>query len=108
MQAAAAFGFRLPVPLRCGGFLSATCKFGVHSGQIGPGGSATAFSSRASNCLRNSSPISSKGSIYPQVLGIYVKKGNSQLLAALKAALEQFKASGEYAKLLKKYNLEEA
>jgi polar amino acid transport system substrate-binding protein len=52
--------------------------------------------------------ISSKGSIYPQVLGIYVKKGNSQLLDALKAALEQFKASGEYAKLLKKYNLEEA
>ncbi len=52
--------------------------------------------------------ISSKGSIYPQVLGIYVKKGNAQLLDALKAALDDFKASGEYAELLKKYNLEEA
>lgn len=52
--------------------------------------------------------ISSQGSIYPQVLGIYVKKGNSQLLDALKAALDDFKASGEYAELLKKYNLEEA
>lgn len=52
--------------------------------------------------------ISSKSSIYPQVLGIYVKKGNAQLLDALKAALDEFKASGEYAELLKKYNLEEA
>lgn len=52
--------------------------------------------------------ISSKAAIYPQVLGIYVKKGNKQLLDALKAALDEFKASGEYAELLKKYNLEEA
>ncbi|PIA68200.1 ABC transporter substrate-binding protein [Pseudomonas sediminis] len=52
--------------------------------------------------------ISSKSAIYPQVLGIYVKKGNKQLLDALKAALDDFKASGEYAELLKKYNLEEA
>lgn len=52
--------------------------------------------------------ISSQGAIYPQVLGIYVKKGNSQLLDALQAALDEFKASGEYAELLKKYNLEEA
>ncbi|TBU73336.1 ABC transporter substrate-binding protein [Phytopseudomonas daroniae] len=52
--------------------------------------------------------ISSQNAIYPQVLGIYVKKGNAQLLDALKAALDEFKASGEYAELLKKYNLEEA
>ena len=52
--------------------------------------------------------ISSKSAIYPQVLGIYVKKGNAQLLDALKTALDDFKASGEYAELLKKYNLEEA
>ncbi|MCU1719069.1 ABC transporter substrate-binding protein [Pseudomonas sp. 5P_3.1_Bac2] len=52
--------------------------------------------------------ISSKGSIYPQVLGIYVKKGNQQLLDALQKALDEFKASGEYTELLKKYNLEEA
>lgn len=52
--------------------------------------------------------ISSQNAIYPQVLGIYVKKGNVQLLDALKSALDEFKASGEYAELLKKYNLEEA
>ncbi|MFI8581531.1 ABC transporter substrate-binding protein [Ectopseudomonas khazarica] len=52
--------------------------------------------------------ISSSSAIYPQVLGIYVKKGNAQLLDALKAALDDFKASGEYSALLKKYNLEEA
>lgn len=52
--------------------------------------------------------ISSKNAIYPQVLGIYVKKGNAQLLDALQGALDAFKASGEYAELLKKYNLEEA
>ncbi|TBU79834.1 amino acid ABC transporter substrate-binding protein [Pseudomonas daroniae] len=52
--------------------------------------------------------ISSQNAIYPQVLGIYVKKGNAQLLDALKSALDEFKASGEYAELLKKYNLEEA
>lgn len=52
--------------------------------------------------------ISSDTAIYPQVLGIYVKKGNAQLLNALKAALDDFKASGEYGELLKKYNLEEA
>jgi polar amino acid transport system substrate-binding protein len=52
--------------------------------------------------------ISSPAAIYPQVLGIYVKKGNQQLLDALQKALDEFKASGEYAELLKKYNLEEA
>lgn len=52
--------------------------------------------------------ISSPAAIYPQVLGIYVKKGNQQLLDGLQKALDEFKASGEYAELLKKYNLEEA
>lgn len=52
--------------------------------------------------------ISSKNAIYPQVLGIYVKKGNAPLLDSLKTALDEFKASGDYAELLKKYNLEEA
>jgi polar amino acid transport system substrate-binding protein len=52
--------------------------------------------------------ISSQGSIYPQVLGIFVKKGNQQLLDALQKALDEFKASGDYAELLKKYNLQEA
>lgn len=65
MQVAVGFGFRLPLPFPppfCG-FFSATSTLGVHSGHMGPGGSATAFSSRASSCFRNSSPISSSGSI---------------------------------------------
>lgn len=52
--------------------------------------------------------ISSTSSVYPQVLGIYVKKGNKQLLDALEKALNEFKASGDYAELLKQHNLEEA
>lgn len=52
--------------------------------------------------------ISSTDSIYPETLGIYVKKGNSQLLDSLKAALDEFKQSGEYSVLLKQYGLEEA
>ena len=52
--------------------------------------------------------ISSNSSIYTQQLGIYVKKGNKELLDHLEKALNEFKASGEYAELLKKYNLEEA
>ncbi len=52
--------------------------------------------------------ISSPESIYPETLGIYVKKGNSQLLDSLKAALDEFKQSGEYSALLKQYGLEEA
>lgn len=52
--------------------------------------------------------ISSKQAIYPETLGIYVKKGNDQLLDSLKAALENYKQSGEYSALIKQYGLEEA
>ncbi len=52
--------------------------------------------------------ISSTESIYPEILGIYVKKGNDQLLDSLKAALEDFKQSGDYSLLIQKYGLEEA
>ena len=52
--------------------------------------------------------ISSAEAIYPETLGIYVKKGNDQLLNSLKAALEDFKQSGDYSVLIQKYGLEEA
>ena len=52
--------------------------------------------------------ISSPESIYPETLGIYVRKGNSQLLDSMKSALDEFKQSGEYSALLKQYGLEEA
>lgn len=52
--------------------------------------------------------VTTPASIYPETLGIYVKKGNTQLLDALKAALDDFKQSGDYQQLLAKYGLEEA
>lgn len=51
--------------------------------------------------------VSTEHSIYQQTLGIYVKKGNTELLQALTKAFDEAKKSGEYAALLKKYNLEE-
>ncbi|MDY7530900.1 transporter substrate-binding domain-containing protein [Pseudomonas sp. Bout1] len=50
--------------------------------------------------------ITSDTLIYPQTLGIYVKKGNDATFKALTEALAQSKASGEYAAILKKYNLD--
>jgi polar amino acid transport system substrate-binding protein len=51
--------------------------------------------------------IASSKQIYPQILGIYVKTGNAQTYQALLEGFEKTKASGEYAAILKKYNLEE-
>ncbi|WP_268797920.1 ABC transporter substrate-binding protein [Pseudomonas huanghezhanensis] len=51
--------------------------------------------------------VSTEHSIYQQTLGIYVKKGNDELYQALLKAFDETKKSGEYAALLKKYNLEE-
>ena len=50
--------------------------------------------------------IASTQLIYPQTLGIYVKKGNDATFQALTQALAQSKANGEYAAILKKYNLD--
>ncbi|MGF0241026.1 ABC transporter substrate-binding protein [Rhodococcus sp. IEGM1300] len=50
--------------------------------------------------------IASDQLIYPQTLGIYVKKGNDATFQALTQALAQSKANGEYAAILKKYNLD--
>ena len=50
--------------------------------------------------------ISSKELIYPETLGIFVKKGNSATHAALMKALSLSRASGEYEIILKKYSLE--
>lgn len=51
--------------------------------------------------------VSTQHSIYQQTLGIYVKKGNEALYQAVLKAFDDTKKSGEYAALLKKYNLEE-
>ncbi|MEG5262738.1 transporter substrate-binding domain-containing protein [Pseudomonas sp. JDS28PS106] len=52
--------------------------------------------------------ISSEKSLYPQTLGIYVKRGNAELLEKLRSVVETYKQSGEYGEMLKKYNLEPA
>ncbi|MGY4492252.1 transporter substrate-binding domain-containing protein [Pseudomonas sp. TE3610] len=52
--------------------------------------------------------VTSQQLVYPQTLGIYVKKGNDDTYQALLKAVAQSKQSGEYAAILKKYNLEEA
>ncbi|HHC3768940.1 TPA: ABC transporter substrate-binding protein [Klebsiella pneumoniae] len=44
--------------------------------------------------------------VYPLPLGIYVAKGNTELAEAIKATLATLKANGQYAALIKKYNLE--
>jgi len=50
--------------------------------------------------------ISSTALVYPQTLGIYVKKGNTALYQSLEKALAAAQANGEYAALVKKYELE--
>lgn len=66
----------------------------------------------ASNAIADKSrgriTISSDHALYPETLGIYVKKGNQPLYDALKDAVEAFKATDEYRALLKKYDLEPA
>ncbi|KAA8999477.1 ABC transporter substrate-binding protein [Affinibrenneria salicis] len=50
--------------------------------------------------------VTSSTLIYPQTLGIYVKKGNDQLLSAIKQAMTTLRANGQYQALLEKYQLE--
>jgi len=50
--------------------------------------------------------ITSTQILFPVVMGLGVKKGNDQLLAAIKKQMDALIASGEYGSLLQKYNLE--
>ncbi|WP_434614262.1 ABC transporter substrate-binding protein [Arthrobacter sp. A5] len=50
--------------------------------------------------------ISSDSLIYPIAVGLAVKKGNAALQQALTKSVENLKTSGEYAKLLTKYNVQ--
>lgn len=49
--------------------------------------------------------ISSPELVYPQTLGIYVKKGNTALIKSFEGALAAIRKSGEYNVLIKKYDL---
>jgi polar amino acid transport system substrate-binding protein len=50
--------------------------------------------------------VTTKHLVYPQTLGIFVKKGNDATYKALLEAFAQSRKSGEYAAILSKYNLE--
>ncbi|KUI97304.1 transporter substrate-binding domain-containing protein [Vibrio sp. MEBiC08052] len=49
--------------------------------------------------------ISSDDLVFPQTLGIYVKKDNAPLKAQLETAMAEIKADGSYGDLIKKYDL---
>lgn len=49
--------------------------------------------------------ISSSSSLYPETLGIYVKKGNVELRTSIEKALAVIRATGEYDTLIKRYDL---
>ena len=51
--------------------------------------------------------LSSKGLIYPVVVGYGIRKGNLELKNALVTALEALKKDGRYAALLRQYNVQE-
>ncbi|VVE21881.1 ABC transporter substrate-binding protein [Pandoraea anhela] len=51
--------------------------------------------------------ITSNEPLYPVVVGLAVKKGNGPMLDALKQAFDVMKRNGEYAALLRKYNVAE-
>ncbi|QDQ84144.1 ABC transporter substrate-binding protein [Paraburkholderia megapolitana] len=64
-------------------------------------GAAHALSAKSSGRV----VVSSTQLIYPQTLGIYVRKDNKPLFDALTRALDALKKNGEYDAVLKKYDL---
>lgn len=62
-------------------------------------GVVSLFTQRSKGRLKVSSPQT----IYPQTLGIYVRKGNTALAQQLTSALKTLRDNGEYHALLQKY-----
>lgn len=69
--------------------------------QLELAGAATMLVERSRGRLRVSSPAA----VYPQTLGIYMKKGNTALRKSFEQAMAALRASGEYQALLDKYGL---
>jgi polar amino acid transport system substrate-binding protein len=67
--------------------------------QVDIAGVVSLFTQRSKGRLKVSSPQT----IYPQTLGIYIKKGNQALAQQLTSALKTLRENGEYSALLKKY-----
>ncbi|MGN2426742.1 ABC transporter substrate-binding protein [Klebsiella electrica] len=67
--------------------------------QVDIAGVVSLFTQRSKGRLKVSSPQT----IYPQTLGIYVRKGNTALAQQLTSALKTLRDNGEYHALLQKY-----
>ena len=69
--------------------------------QLEIAGAAKMFAERTKGRIEISSP----DLVYPQTLGMYVKKDNAALKASLESALSAIKADGSYMALIEKYEL---
>ncbi|WP_413692182.1 transporter substrate-binding domain-containing protein [Psychromonas sp. KJ10-2] len=69
--------------------------------QLEIAGAATMFVERTKGRVQ----ISSDTLVFPQTLGIYIKKGNEQLKVELEKAMAEIKADGSYQQLITKYEL---
>jgi polar amino acid transport system substrate-binding protein len=69
--------------------------------QLEVAGAAKAFAAKSNGRV----VISSPEPVYLQILGIYVKKGNTALFKQFEAAMAAIRKSGEYDALIKKYDL---
>lgn len=69
--------------------------------QVEIAGAAKMFIQRTKGRIQ----VSSTDLIYPNTLGIYVKKGNAELKSAFEKAMAEIKADGSYIKLIEKYEL---
>lgn len=67
--------------------------------QVDIAGVVSLFTQRSKGRLKVSSPQT----IYPQTLGIYVRRGNTALAQQLTSALKTLRDNGEYHALLQKY-----
>ena len=69
--------------------------------QLEVAGAAKAFTAKSNGRIVVSSPAP----VYPQTLGIFVKKGNTALTKDFEKAMSAIQKSGEYGALIKKYDL---
>jgi polar amino acid transport system substrate-binding protein len=69
--------------------------------QIEVAAAAKAFAAKSNGRIVVSSP----STVYPQILGIYVKKGNAALVKQFEVAMAAIHKTGEYDALIKKYEL---
>ncbi|BFM48656.1 ABC transporter substrate-binding protein [Marinomonas sp. THO17] len=69
--------------------------------QVEIAGAAQMFVERTKGRVK----ISSTDLVYPNTLGIYVKKGNTELKKAFEKAMAEIKADGSYYELIRKYEL---